>query len=58
MNRTSTYLAVTAAFAVLAVLPAQAQEKAPPAKGQAPAAAAAAAPAPAAAPTAELYHKV
>jgi peptidyl-prolyl cis-trans isomerase C len=53
MNRTSTYLAVTAAFAVLAVLPAQAQDKAPPAKGQAPAATA-----PAAGATKELYPKV
>jgi len=51
MNRTSMYLAVTAAFAVFAVLPAQAQDKAAP-KGQA---------APAAAPAAgskELYPKV
>jgi peptidyl-prolyl cis-trans isomerase C len=55
MNRTSIYLAVTAAFAVLAVLPAQAQDKAPPAKGQAPAVAA---PAPAAVATKELYPKV
>src|SRR5881392_3735320 len=53
MNRTSTYLAATAAFAVLVVLPAQAQDKAPPAKGQAPAAAA-----PAAGATKELYPKI
>ena len=53
MNRTSMYVAVAAAFAVLAVLPAQAQDKAPPAKGQAPAAAA-----PAAGATKELYPKV
>jgi len=52
MNRTSINLAVTAAFAVLAALPAQAQDKAPAAKSQA---------APAAAPAAggkELYNKV
>jgi peptidyl-prolyl cis-trans isomerase C len=52
MNRTSINLAVTAAFAVLAALPAQAQDKAAPAKSQA---------APAAAPAAggkELYNKV
>ena len=55
MNRTSMYVAVTAAFAVLAVLPAQAQDKAPPAKSQAPAAAAAPA---AAGSTKELYPKV
>src|SRR4029077_7667372 len=54
MNRTSINLAVTAAFAVLAALPAQAQDKAAPAKSQA-------APAAAAAPAAggkELYNKV
>src|SRR6185295_18900737 len=55
MKRTSLYLAMTAAIAVLAVLPAQAQDKAPPAKGQAPAAAAAA---PAAGSTKELYPKI
>jgi peptidyl-prolyl cis-trans isomerase C len=56
MNRTSTYLALAAAFAVLAVLPARAQDKTPPAKGQAPTAAVA--PAPAAVSTKELYPKV
>jgi len=54
LNRTSIYLTVTAAFAVLAVLPAQAQDKAPAAKAAAPAAAAA----PAGGSTKELYPKV
>jgi len=50
MNRASMYLAAMSAFAVLAILPAQAQDKAAPAKGAAPAAAASA--------SKELYPKV